>query len=322
MEQICTTASQTLTEFERAACLEAKDRKELLAFSQSHVQLPEEKNLAPFPLIILLSGSSGTFTNSMQARREYWLKKNYAVMILDSFTETRVIDYCFGDKKFCVDYDQALIAQSNNQTLASLPEETHHKAHLKMLEAVTNGYYLLPAERIADLHLALDQARHHQMIDHDNIHLIGFSHGGTVILDALTMEAIGEVPPTMKKKSPSPLAGIRSVSVNYPNCGVGTYFNQHQIIPEHIPVFMAIAYHDEFVNPSRCKHIANRIEAYAPAYGWNLNSMHPFTLKTYYNRHAFDMQEYSEAYDATAARDLQQATYEFVSSHSKKQQNQ
>ena len=312
MEKICTTACLTFSEFERAACLESKSREQLSLYSQPYLWLPQTKTETPLPLIILLPGSSGTWTRTMMTRKDYWLEHNYAVMILDSFTKRRALEFCLGSETPCVDYEPASSIQNNNQTLANLPDYLLLKARQKMLKAATTGHYLLPAERVADLHLALDVARSDKRINSDNIHLIGFSHGGTTVLDALTMETIDEIPPTMNEKALRPLSGIRSASVYYPNCGVGTYFYQHQVIPYNIPVLMAVARYDEFVSPSTCIGLSNDINAEFNA--WNYRSKYLVTLRAYLNYHAFDMSE-AEKYDPVAAEELQKDVYDFISSH-------
>ncbi len=317
MERVCYTARNTFIEYQSASCLiEQKNQKQLSQYSHRELWYPKDKKEEKSPLVILLHGSSHPHSKSMFERRDFWLEQGYAVMLLNSFNNHRVMDYCFGTILFCTAYQNDSLDLMDLQSpteLKLLSVDAFKQIHNEVLGAIASAHYLLPATRAADLYIALDHASKLDRIDPENIHLIGYSHGGSAILDALALAQLGEIPPPMTQTSKTPLSGVRSASVYYPNCTPGTYIYQYQSTPKNIPVFMALARDDEFANPRYCERAANAINFYSITDTSPISSSPLVTQKYYPGEHAFDMQEYLDAYNSSVADQVKKDTLNFVS---------
>ena len=135
--------------------------------------------------------------------------------------------------------------------------------------------------------------------------VIGYSHGGSVALEALTLSEKQLPPPGDKtfSREEHSLDGIRAVVVYYPNCRPGMYFHWHSQIRD-IPLQFHMALNDEYVRPDLCDAVISRIR------------QHPRFSKLstlYYDaRHAFDMKEYGDAYNEHSKQTSITHTLEFI----------
>ena len=157
------------------------------------------------------------------------------------------------------------------------------------LDRVTIGATLSPTERVHDLYEALYLFRNDVKVDADNLALVGYSHGGSVVLEALTLTG-NKIPPpgddVFHSKEHS-LKGVRAATVYYPNCRPGTYFEQHAEI-EKIDLQVHLAEQDEYVRPDLCQSVIDRFDL--PPDSIRLQ------VHYYDEKHAFDMKEYVAAY--------------------------
>ena len=310
-ETTCFVASKLMPEYQQSACLLPRSRSYLQKRISKSVWFPSREG--QHPLVILLHGSSGPATGSMMERKDFWLNNGYAVMLLDSFNDQRVEDYC--ETFFC--HCPLSTEQDEDEDHDQITLEDNRQ---QMMEDITDGAFLLPTERAVDLLLALVDARKIKRIQPDNIHLLGFSHGGSAILEAFTMVKNRIRLAHMDFDFEAPLEGVRSASVYYPNCIAGTYFNYYQSTPANIPVFMALAEYDEFVSAPLCEEIANIINAPGMIRSF-INSLlgtysATFKIETFPYKHAFDSTEYPGAYDPSAKKQLWKKNLDFVRKHS------
>ncbi len=178
-------ARNTFPEFQEATCLQRRGWEEIEQEASHPVWFPE-KGTPPYPAVILNHGSSPAFSNSMKERREFFLSRGYAVMIVDSFSRIRTLKYCFNKEQPCPAYQE--VDESTRNMTMNLPENNLlAEIRREMMDRVTKGYFLLPAERTADLFIAIKAIRSYKKIDQNNLHIVGYSHGGSVVLDAITM---------------------------------------------------------------------------------------------------------------------------------------
>jgi len=83
---------------------------------------------------------------------------------------------------------------------------------------VCGGFRLWGQERAADVFAAVAEVRTLDAIDPDRLTLIGWSHGGWTILDALGFEAEASPVPALDHETGS-LDGVESAIIFYPWCG-------------------------------------------------------------------------------------------------------
>lgn len=308
----CHLTQVVYPEYADVVCLKPIPNEEIRREIQTFVYYPDAS--PPFPGILLLSGSSPATSDTMMERKEFFLKRGFAVMVLDSFTPSRVLEDCFRKNVPCKTYQQL----SNHYWNSSMPlprdcpfesRQTAQKSDSTMLQAylnrVTTGSTLSPAERAHDLYEALHIFRRDEKVDSDNLAIVGYSHGGSTVLEALTLNKNEIPPPGDNEFSPEEhsLKGVRAAIVYYPNCRPGMYFHWHAAI-ENIDFQIHLARFDEYVRPDLCYHTLCRIDRNS---GFRRLEMH------YYNdKHAFDMKEYGSAYNSASKNLAYERSYNFI----------
>jgi len=108
-------------------------------------------------------------------------------------------------------------------------------------------------ERAADIFAALDILRADDRIDSDRIALIGWSHGGWTILDALALAEAGEAPD-------GALAGVRGAFVIYPYCGFLSHADTHPL-GDDIALTVLNVGRDRVVNAQACRDMVTARQA-------------------------------------------------------------
>lgn len=84
-------------------------------------------------------------------------------------------------------------------------------------DTVCNGYALWGSERAADLYAALAFVRSHPLADSNRVALLGYSHGGWTILDALSYN--GKPPRGLDSVPDNLMTMVKAAVVYYPYCG-------------------------------------------------------------------------------------------------------
>jgi len=85
-------------------------------------------------------------------------------------------------------------------------------------QAVCNGSTLWGNERAADVTVSLDRALRHPWVDPARLGLMGYSHGGWTVLDALAQPA-GTLPEGLLSGDPTLIDRVDFAIVFYPYCG-------------------------------------------------------------------------------------------------------
>ena len=153
------------------------------------------------------------------------------------------------------------------------------------LSWATEGKTMLPGERTHEFFEAIQIMRKHPRIKADQLSVVGYSHGGSVVLDALSLAANNMPPPGGSRLPENPLEGVNSAVVYYPNCRPGCYFEDLRSIPD-IPVLMLLAEHDKFVSPTLCQEVVDDVNQRKEA--------RFITTMSFDAEHAFDMTEYPD----------------------------
>lgn len=294
------------------ACLDNISNEEVRREISTPVFYPDAE--PPFPGIILVSGSSPAMSESMIERKDFFLERGFAVMILNSFTRARILEDCFKEDAPCSTFLELTKQYKNNSALLHFqcPTTEHliidsqqHLMTQNYLQRVTKGATMSPAERVHDLYEAMTILRRDKKVDSSNLALVGFSHGASVILEALTLTKNKIPPPGGQIFSPKEhsLEGIRAAVVFYPNCRPGTYFQRHAAI-EYIDFQIHQANHDEYVRPELCYSVICRID--------RNTEFKKLKIHYYDDKHAFDMKEYGDAYNEQSKHLAYQRTFEFI----------
>ncbi|MFK8029651.1 MAG: dienelactone hydrolase family protein [Gammaproteobacteria bacterium] len=145
---------------------------------------------------------------------------------------------------------------------------------------VCSGKKLWGSERAGDIMVSLDAIRNMPFVNPDQLHLIGWSHGGWSIMDALTFAGDRKRPPNLKSMADHPLSGVQSATLFYPFCEFPAR-GRHGW-PQDFPVHFMFAETDSIVSNAACEAIISKQVANGK----------PTTSKTYANTdHAFDMRD-------------------------------
>lgn len=124
---------------------------------------------------------------------------------------------CGGVRQVQADYADAL----NEAGFAAVIVDSNGARGIGRIGAMTQvcgGFRLWGQERAADVFAAVELARADPRIDGERLTLIGWSHGGWTILDALGFEAQEAAIPALDNRTAS-LPGVERAIIFYPWCG-------------------------------------------------------------------------------------------------------
>jgi dienelactone hydrolase len=125
-------------------------------------------------------------------------------------------------------------------------------SRVQAFATVCTGARLQGRERAGDLYATIAYARAQPWADPDRISVIGWSHGGWTIMDALALRSGEEMRRAtgLENLSAEPLEGLAATMIVYPYTGVGTYTGQRdwRIAPRSTAI---IAQRDYIVGSSR-----------------------------------------------------------------------
>lgn len=103
--------------------------------------------------------------------------------------------------------------------------------------SVCTGLQLWGRERAGDLVTAMHWAQNQSWVDVDNIHALGWSHGGWTIMDALALENQLGRHASLSDCGIAPLEKLKSAFMVYPWCGPASYTfmrGWQRAIPAHM----------------------------------------------------------------------------------------
>lgn len=178
----------------------------------TEIRLPETA-AQPVPVVIMLHGCGG--------RRQ--VQDNYA------------------DAVVAAGY-AALIINSN---------EARDIGRFGGMSQVCLALRLLGQERAADIHAGLQIATEHPDLDQERVALLGWSHGGWTVLDALTLAGRDQYPRALRD-APAGLPGVKLALAMYPYCGFPALADGRDL-PIEIPLHAILAEDDVIAPANRCE---------------------------------------------------------------------
>ena len=185
------------------------------------IRLPEDA-AGPVPAVIMLHGCGG-LRQVQAAYADEVLAAGYAVVIVDSLSP-RGIDR-FG-----------------------------------AMSQVCTALRLWGQERAADIPAAIALAAENPAIDPDRLALVGWSHGGWTVLEALDYAAEGRSAPALDPAPDTPLAGVRLAVAMYPYCGFPVRADGRGFAAG-IPLHAILAERDMIAPHGDCERLFNRSNA-------------------------------------------------------------
>jgi dienelactone hydrolase len=125
------------------------------------------------------------------------------------------------------------------------------------MSQVCTAMRLWGQERSADVHAALEIARQDPRLDAEQIALVGWSHGGWTVLDALGYAGDGQLPAALKDGRASLAPQVRTAIVIYPYCAFPVRTDGSNLDPG-IPVRSILAGRDMVAPHGACERLFDR----------------------------------------------------------------
>lgn len=308
----CHISKIVYAEYVDMLCVNAFSNEDVQRETATSVYYPNAT--PPYPAIILVSGSSPAHSDSMMERKAFFLKEGLAVVIIDSFTPARILKDCFQHGEPCSSYLQIPEGQRNTSFPLSqecptinnlLTKPVYSLLQKSYLDRISKGFALSPAERSHDLYEALKTIRKNKNIDSENLVIVGYSHGGSVVLESMTFTENKIAPPgdEVFSEEDHSLEGVRAAVAYYPNCRPGTYFHGHAKI-KNINLQIHLANRDQIASPDRCQSVIDTIR--------NAQTEQQLQTFRYDEHHAFDMREYDSAYSEKSKKFALDRTLKFI----------
>jgi len=121
--------------------------------------------------------------------------------------------------------------------------------------------------RAADVFAAVELARGTPGIDPDRLVLVGWSHGGWAILDALTFAADGDPPPSLSAMPG--LHGVQATVLMYPYCSFPARARRHSI-DAGVAIDAVLAGRDLVASTADCRHVLERASGAGVTVSWEI----------------------------------------------------
>lgn len=216
----------------------------------------------PFPTVIAFHGCSGQNPGYVADLQRWLLPAGYAVVFVDSLGARAVSDW----------------------------------------QAVCAGKQLWGNERALDVYAALELVAALPQVDPQRIAVMGFSHGGWAILDALAYG--GEAGHGYHAPGPAPLKRVRAAVTYYPYCGMPARLREASHVPQAVPILMLLAGKDSVTNHQQC---LDSLAALEPA---------QVELVQYPQAdHVFDQPSAMNTFQPSLAADAHRKTLNFLQQH-------
>ncbi|WP_291843690.1 dienelactone hydrolase family protein [Maricaulis sp.] len=185
------------------------------------IRLPEAAT-GPVPAVIMLHGCGG-LRQVQAAYTDDVVAAGYAVVIVDSLSPRRI-------------------------------------GRLGAMSQVCTALRLWGQERAADIPAAIAVAAGNPGIDANRLALVGWSHGGWTVLEALDFAAEGRASPVIDPAPATPLAGVRVAVAMYPYCGFPIRADGRGF-SAGIPLRAILAERDMIAPHRDCERLFNRSNA-------------------------------------------------------------
>lgn len=173
-----------------------------------HLTLRTPAGKGPFPTVLVFHGCSGQSPGFVKNVTHWLLPAGYAVLFVDSHAARGINDW----------------------------------------RPVCDGKQLWGNERALDVYAALSLSQAYPEIDQQRLALLGYSHGGWTILDALAYD--GSAGHGFSATDKATLAGVRSVITFYPYCGFPAHLRDG--LHNTAPVLMFLAGKDSVTDHQQC----------------------------------------------------------------------
>jgi dienelactone hydrolase len=136
------------------------------------------------------------------------------------------------------------------------------------------GPGLMPSERAADVYVLMDILRSRPYVDASRFAVIGMSHGGDTVLDALVQAPPAGPLTGITEMPPLGLDGLKAVVAFYPAChkpimGVRITENYDRTWSQQIPVAIFQGGDDSFVDEPLCQALVERQKAQGTPIAYN-----------------------------------------------------
>ena len=165
------------------------------------------------------------------------------------------------------------------------------------LEGVCEGEHTWGFERAGDILVSLDEMRSSPQVDAESLNLMGWSHGGWSVIDAVLLASASKTPPFLTELPSSGMQGVKNVVALYPYCDFGSFVNELPWPTEGIRGWVVLASNDQNIEPQPCYDaIAKQLEQQALLDQHILDVDHWFD-----NPRGFDVVPHEYAEEETAA---------------------
>lgn len=161
---------------------------------------------------------------------------------------------CLGTRAFHREWAEKLAASG----FVVLMFDSFHArdiSSIERLEGVCEGEEVWGFERAGDVLVALQSLREHPNVDSNSLFLLGWSHGGWSVMDALVLAGNNSVPPMLKSLHTDALSGVVNSFVMYPYCGFGSFARKMGWPVDH-RLTMILASQDQNIDPAPCRELA------------------------------------------------------------------
>jgi dienelactone hydrolase len=196
----------------RAALLPAAGQpQQLKQRLTEHLTLVTPPHAAgPFPTVLAFHGCGGQRDSMVENINSWLLPAGFAVLYVDSFAARGIEDW----------------------------------------RPVCDGKLLWGNERAQDVYAALELAAAMPQVDARRMAVMGFSHGGWAILDALAYG--GDAGHGFAKPDAQTLQLIKAAVTFYPFCGYPAQLRLNSQAPRDIPLLMLLAGQDSVTSHQQC----------------------------------------------------------------------
>ena len=214
---------------------------------------------APFPTVLAFHGCGGQRQSMVDNLNSWLLPAGYAVLYVDSFAARGIEDW----------------------------------------QPVCDGKLLWGNERAQDVYAALELAASMPQVDAQRLAIMGFSHGGWAILDALAYG--GAAVHGFSQPDQHALGLVKAAITYYPYCGYPAQLHQHSNAPHAIPLLMLLAGKDSVTDHQQCLDSLDQLK------------LDRIQLVQYRDaEHVFDQPSPMNTYQPALAADAHQQTLAFL----------
>ena len=225
-----------------------------------HLTLFTPKDVpGPFPTVLAFHGCGGQRQSMLDNLNSWLLPAGFAVLYVDSFAARGIQDW----------------------------------------QPVCDGKLLWGNERAQDVYAALELAAAMPQVDAGRMAIMGFSHGGWAILDALAYG--GAAGHGFTQPGQQALRLVKAAVTYYPYCGYPAQLRLNSQAPGDIPLLMLLAGEDSVTDHQQCLDSLDDLK------------LEQIQLVQYQTAdHVFDQPSPMNTYQPAIAADAQQKTLGFL----------